>query len=86
MNKYQGNGFDVFRSKKFWSAVVGLVVLVVTAFVPELTEHLDTIAPAVVAIVGVLIGGYAWQDVKAPLPETGHHGNMPVPDEPSEQS
>lgn len=53
----------VFKSRRFWSMIVGLVVIVVSSIAPGLQEHLDTIAPAVVAIVGVLIGGYAAEDV-----------------------
>lgn len=48
----------IFQSKRFWSAVVGLIVIVVSALNPELRAHLDTIAPSVVTIIGVLVGGY----------------------------
>ena len=55
----------VFRSRRFWSAVIGLVAMVVTGLVPELREHIDIIVPGIVGIVGILIGGYAAEDVAA---------------------
>lgn len=58
----------ILNSKRFWSALVGLLVIVLSAYLPELRAHLDVIAPAVVGIIGVLVGGYtveqtaqAWQ-------------------------
>lgn len=48
----------LLQSKRFWSAVVGLIVIVVSALNPDLREHLDVIAPSVVTIIGVLVGGY----------------------------
>jgi len=53
---------DVFKSKRFYTMVVGLISLVLSSIVPELSEHLDVIAPSIVAIVGILIGGYSAQD------------------------
>lgn len=52
----------IVKSKRFWSAVVGLAVLVVSSLVPELESHLNVIAPSVVAIVGILIGGYSIEE------------------------
>ena len=51
------------RSKRFWSGIIGLVVIIVTAFVPELEENLNTIAPSVVGIVLTMIAGYSGQDI-----------------------
>ena len=48
----------ILQSKRFWSALVGLVVIVVSALNPDLRAHLDTIAPSVVTIIGILVGGY----------------------------
>lgn len=38
------------------NALVAALVLVISAFVPELRSHLDVIAPAVVAILALLLG------------------------------
>jgi len=54
---------DIFKSRRFWSAVVGIVVMVVVALVPELAQYQDTIIAALVAIFGILIGGYTAEDV-----------------------
>lgn len=56
---------DIFKSKRFWSALIGLAVMIVTAFVPALTEHLEIIVPGVLGIIGLLIGGYTAEDYAA---------------------
>ena len=53
---------NVLRSRRFVSAIVGMLVLLVSSVVPELEEHLSVIAPTIVIIIGVLIGGYAAED------------------------
>jgi len=58
---------DLFRSKRFWTAAIGLVVLVVSALVPTLADQLNIIAPTIVAIVGILIGGYSAEEVALAL-------------------
>jgi hypothetical protein len=52
----------LLKSKRFWSAVIGLIAIVVTSFVPELQPHIDIIVPGILGIVGVLIGGYSVED------------------------
>lgn len=66
MDKYKGDGFDVFRSKKFWTATLGVVAMIIVSFVPELEAHLETLIPAIVGIIGVAIGGFALQDTTNP--------------------
>jgi len=61
---------DIFKSKRFWSALVGLVFMVVTAFVPDLEAQVDVIVPAVLIIVGMLIGGYSLEDAAARIKGT----------------
>lgn len=56
---------EIFKSKRFWSALIGLAVMIVTAFVPALTEHLEIIVPGVLGIIGLLIGGYTAEDYAA---------------------
>lgn len=53
---------EVLKSRRFWSAVIGLVAMIVTGLVPELQPHIDIIVPGIVGIVGILIGGYAIED------------------------
>jgi hypothetical protein len=53
---------EVFKSRRFWSAVIGLIAIVVSGLVPELQEHIDIIVPGILGIVGVLIGGYSVED------------------------
>ena len=56
---------NVLRSRRFVSGLLGLLILLISAIVPELEQHLNTIAPTVVIIVGVLIGGYSAEDYQA---------------------
>jgi uncharacterized membrane protein len=58
---------DVFKSKRFWSAVVGLVFLVAGAFHPEVEVNAEMFQEALLVIVGLLIGGYALEDAAAAL-------------------
>lgn len=53
---------EILKSKRFWSAVVGLVILVLSSVIPQLEAHLSVIAPSVIAIVGILIGGYSIEE------------------------
>jgi hypothetical protein len=53
---------ELLKSKRFWSAIVGLIAIVVTAFVPALQPHIDVIVPAILGIVGILIGGYTVEE------------------------
>lgn len=52
----------IFKSRRFWVSIVGLVVLIVSSLAPELEVHLNVIAPSAVAIIGVLISGYTVED------------------------
>jgi hypothetical protein len=56
---------QVFKSRRIWTALFGLVVLLLSSVNPELEQHLNIIAPALVAIVGILIGGFSAEDVAA---------------------
>ena len=54
---------DTLRSKRFWSALIGLLTILITGVAPDLKEHIGVIVPGVLGIVGLLIGGYTAQDV-----------------------
>ncbi len=47
----------LFRSRRFWSAIIGIVLLVVTEFDPELGSAFGGIQDHILLIVGLLIGG-----------------------------
>ncbi len=53
----------IYKSRRFWSAIVGIVVLVLSSIIPELEQHLNIIAPSVVTIILILVGGYAGEDI-----------------------
>lgn len=54
----------IFRSKRFWSAITALIMMVVVALVPTLEAYADTLQPAIVILFGLLIGGYAAEDIQ----------------------
>ena len=53
---------DILRSKRFWSALLGLLAMVIISVAPSLQEHIEILIPGVVGIIGILIGGYAVED------------------------
>lgn len=50
------------RNKSFITTLVGLIVALLVAAVPALQEQQETLIIAIVALVGVAIGGYTVQD------------------------
>ena len=53
---------EIFKSKRFWTALMGILSMVLVAFVPELEPHMETLVPGILGVVGLLIGGYTVQD------------------------
>ena len=51
------------HSKRFWTAVIGLVALVLN----DLAISSDIQPDAIVTVIGVLIGGYSVQDTATAL-------------------
>ena len=61
----------LLKSKRFWVSLLGLLVIGVSAFEPHLAERFNEIVPAVLVIVGFLVGGYSLEDaVTANNPQT----------------
>lgn len=54
--------YEIFRSKRFWTALLGILSMILVAFVPELEEYIETLIPGILGIVGIVIGGYTLQD------------------------
>ena len=50
---------ELFKSKRFWVSAFGLLTIIVSAFEPHLAERFNEIVPAVLVIVGFLVGGYS---------------------------
>lgn len=56
----QGNGY---ASRKFWIAILGMIVLLILSLrSPDVAK---AVAPAVSVIIGVYIGGQAYADGQA---------------------
>lgn len=56
---------SLLKSKRFWSALLGTLVIVISAFEPTLSQKFEQIVPAVIIVVGFLIGGFTAEDVTA---------------------
>ena len=52
----------LFKSKRFWSAVVGLVLMIAINFIPDLEVNADMLQDTILVIIGLLIGGYTVVD------------------------
>ena len=52
----------LLQSRRFWSAVISIITLVIAATRPELEEHLDVLAPTITTICATLVGGYVIED------------------------
>lgn len=59
---------ELFRSRRFWSAIVGLLLMTIVNFVPELAQNVETLTTAIMIVVGLLIGGYTAEDVAKARP------------------
>lgn len=65
----------IFQSKRFWSALIGLLTVVLVGFFPELEDNMDMIQETALVLFGSLIGGYSIQDAvsaaRKPAQDTG---------------
>jgi len=52
----------LLKSKRFWVSILGLIAIIVSAFEPTLATRFNEIVPAVLVIVGFLVGGYSLED------------------------
>lgn len=55
------------RSKRFWTAVVGLFVMVAVEVVPGFADNAAQVQETVLVIIGLLVGGYTVQDAAAAI-------------------
>lgn len=53
---------ELFKSKRWWSAVVGLAFMAAVHFVPALVPDQDLLTKSALVVIGLLIGGYAVED------------------------
>jgi len=52
----------LYKSRRFWLSVAGGSGMIISAFIPELEEHINIIVPGIVGIIGVLVGGLSIED------------------------
>ena len=52
----------LLQSRRFWSSIISIVMLLIAATRPELEEHLDVLAPTITTICVTLVGGYIIED------------------------
>jgi hypothetical protein len=53
---------DVLKSKKFWTLIIGLLVMLLVSLVPDLEQDSDKIIESLTLLISIAIGGYAIQD------------------------
>lgn len=53
----------IFKSKRFVSAFVGLIIMILVAFIPELAAYEETLVEAITTVVLALIAGYSATDI-----------------------
>ena len=81
MDKSKAAPRRLLQSRRFWSAVISIVTLLIAATRPELEEHLDVLAPTITTICVTLVGGYIIEDrelakkTTSPVSEGGHEPN-----------
>ena len=55
----------LLKSKRFWSAVFGLVAIVIAAYQPGLEPYMSQFITAATVVMVMLVGGYSLQDAVA---------------------
>ena len=53
---------SLFRSKRFWSATIGVMIMTIGAFVPAIEISAEMYTEAIINLVGLLMGGYIVED------------------------
>lgn len=54
----------VLKSRKFWAAIVGLVFILINAYLNQQQIDPDTVVTAIMGIVAAYIGAVAYEDGK----------------------
>lgn len=52
----------LLKSRRFWVSLLGMIVIVISAFEPHLAARFEEITTSVLVIVGFLVGGYSVED------------------------
>ena len=55
----------IYKSRRFWTAVVGVAMMVAVNLVPALAQSADVLTTAILVVIGLLIGGYTADSVVA---------------------
>lgn len=63
MNNLNLTNISLFKSRKFWVAVIGLVVDIAIALVPDFEPIRMELMVLATTLVGLVIGGYAAEDI-----------------------
>lgn len=74
MDKTKAAPRRLLGSRRFWSAVISIITLVIAATRPELEEHLNVLAPTITTICVTLVGGYVIEDREL-AKNAGQNGN-----------
>lgn len=55
---------NIAKSRSFWVALVGLLVIVLSHLAPEFREQLEALSPILIEIIAILTGGFAVKALK----------------------
>lgn len=55
---------ELLNSKRFWTAVAGIVAMIVVSLVPTLADMEETLTTVIFTVVMALIGGYTLTDIQ----------------------
>lgn len=50
----------ILKSELFWSAIVGIVSMILIALIPGLADNIAQLGPIVLTIIGILLGGFTF--------------------------
>ncbi len=54
---------DIWKSRRFWSSIMAIVVMLVYNYMPDLDVDPEVLTQGVLAIVGLLVGGFVVEDI-----------------------
>lgn len=53
---------EILKSRRFWSALLGVVFMVLVNIIPELKANAEQLTNAALIVIGLLVGGYSLED------------------------
>ena len=74
---------NIFISKRFWTGVIGGLVMIAVALRPELAESAPQLQASILVIVMMIINGYSQQDKASAEQGVNKYADSPATDDPT---